>query len=651
MPLQATSGAASYDAFGGGVAVVPNYIEDVFSTYLYIGAGATQTITNGIDLSGKGGLVWTKARSSVSGAPTYYTHELTDTVRGANNGLTTSTTAPQSSSDVNGFTSTGFNLTVSTGRGNAYDINEVSWTFREQPKFFDVQTWTGDGTSYRDIAHSLNSVPACMIVKVTSTTGDWFVYHKNLASDQYYLKLNTTAAQSSASSPFDLPPTSTVFTVGYNGVNSLNTSGATYVAYLFAHNAGGFGLTGTDNVISCGSFTTGAGGAASVTLGYEPQWVIAKTASEAGGWHMFDNMRGMPVGSADAVLFANTSAAEVESSRISPTATGFDVTWPNGTADVIYIAIRRGPMKVPTSGTSVFSPIAYVGANGAAQNISAGFPVDMDIIKIRNDASRDPLNHARLMGGVFLATDTTGAQQSYSDNIVSFNNAQNVIGLPVTGGGTNEINGASSSTYIGWAMRRAPSFMDVVCTTGNGSYGYQSHNLTVQPELYIQKRRNGTRAWTVATSVAGGKSGTLNTTDALSTDTFVSLYTTATQFIPYWDSSGETYVNYFFATCAGVSKVGSYTGNGSSQTINCGFTGGARFVLIKRTDASGDWMISDSARGIVSGSDPYLELNNTNAEVTGEDWLDTDSTGFVVNEVSGSNANTSSATYIFLAIA
>jgi hypothetical protein len=60
--------------------------------------------------------------------------------------------------------------------------------------------------------------------------------------------------------------------------------------------------------------------------------------------------------------------------------------------------------------------------------------------------------------------------------------------------------------------------------------------------------------------------------------------------------------------------------------------------------------VSDSTRGIVSGNDPYLELNNTNAEVTGEDWLDTDSTGFVVNEVSGSNANTSSATYIFLAV-
>jgi len=60
MPLQATSGAASYDAFGGGVPVPKNYIEDVFSTWIYAGNGATQTITNGIDLSGKGGLVCTQ---------------------------------------------------------------------------------------------------------------------------------------------------------------------------------------------------------------------------------------------------------------------------------------------------------------------------------------------------------------------------------------------------------------------------------------------------------------------------------------------------------------------------------------------------------------------------------------------------------------
>ena len=52
-----------------------NWIDDVFSTWLYTGNGSTQTITNGIDLAGKGGLVWGKARSAGS-------NYLTDTVRG-----------------------------------------------------------------------------------------------------------------------------------------------------------------------------------------------------------------------------------------------------------------------------------------------------------------------------------------------------------------------------------------------------------------------------------------------------------------------------------------------------------------------------------------------------------------------------------------
>ena len=47
------------------------------------------------------------------------------------------------------------------------------------------------------------------------------------------------------------------------------------------------------------------------------------------------------------------------------------------------------------------------------------------------------------------------------------------------------------------------------------------------------------------------------------------------------NGSGETYIAYLFATVAGVSKVGSYTGNDTGQNIDCGFSSGARFVLIK----------------------------------------------------------------------
>jgi hypothetical protein len=117
------------------------------------------------------------------------------------------------------------------------------------------------------------------------------------------------------------------------------------------------------------------------------------------------------------------------------------------------------------------------------------------------------------------------------------------------------------------------------------------------------------------------------------------------------NGSGATYVAYLFATLAGVSKVGSYTGNGSSQTINCGFTGGARFVLVKATSTTGNWIVADSARGIVAGNDPALYLNSTAAEVTGLDWIDADSTGFVVNETATIAANTSGVSYIFIAVA
>lgn len=110
-------------------------------------------------------------------------------------------------------------------------------------------------------------------------------------------------------------------------------------------------------------------------------------------------------------------------------------------------------------------------------------------------------------------------------------------------------------------------------------------------------------------------------------------------------------VAYLFATLPGISKVGSYAGNGTSQTINCGFATGARFILIKRTDAAGDWYVWDSVRGIVAANDPHLSLNTTAAEVTTDDSVDPDASGFIVNQVAATNINVSGASYIFLAIA
>ena len=638
MPLLDTTGSNTADAYGGGAAAVPNYIEDVFSTYLYTGNGSTQTITNGIDLSTKGGLVWTKDRT-VS-----FDHALFDTNRGYGNFIKSNS----SSANINDFdTLTSFNTNgFSLGSDGNYGVcnltgNYVSWTFRKQPKFFDVVTWTGNGGT-RTLSHNLGSVPGCMIVKKTDSTQDWSVYHRGLttpATDELYLNL-TSAANTGVSTWNNANPTSTTFSV--DSARNANTS--TYVAYIFAHNAGGFGLTGTDNVISCGSATGGT----AVNLGYEPQWVITKKTTTTSAWYIVDNMRGWtaPAGD-DSLLASNTSAAEFSSTNYAnPTATGFIV---NAHTDAyIYIAIRRGPMKVPTDGTKVFKPLAVNNSSGTVN--TTGFPIDMQMQSYRSGLSGNAQVIDRLRG-ISSTSSSGGVRFSGTSNTNAESSPAIGTNFDNTGFATGGSWAGSDMSYLNF--RRAPSFFDEVCYTGvGGTSTTVSHNLGVTPELIIYKPRSTTGNWPVAASAVGfTKQSNLNLTDNFYanydlTATSATVIATAGS-----NSNGTTYVAYLFATCPGVSKVGIYTGNGTTQAIACGFTGGARFVLIKRTDDVGDWYVYDTARGMTTLTDPYLLINSTAAESATLGSVTTTTGGFTVNASILSAINTNSASYLFLAIA
>jgi hypothetical protein len=101
--------------------------------------------------------------------------------------------------------------------------------------------------------------------------------------------------------------------------------------------------------------------------------------------------------------------------------------------------------------------------------------------------------------------------------------------------------------------------------------------------------------------------------------------------ITHTNASGDTYIAYLFATLPGISKVFSVTkSSGSDASVDCGFTSGPRFVMLKRTDSTGDWYVWDTERGIVAGNDPYLLLNSTAAEVTSTDYIDPTSNGFTI---------------------
>lgn len=624
------------------------YAEDVFSAYTSVGTvtfPTRQTVTTGLNLTGANkGLIWVKNRQSTNG------HFLFDTVRGNNKYLSTDATAAEStdSSGVN-FTSTGFTIGAPF-----YSINkeQVAWTFKAAPKFFDVVTYTGNATD-RTIAHSLGEVPGTIIIKRTDSTSDWNVYHRSIGNTKSLL-LNTTGAESTRFNWNNTDPTSSVFTVSAS--TEVNASGGAYVAYLFAHD------TGTDGLIQCGSFTTDGGGAGPfVDLGWEPQFVLYKDANyvtgAGGDWNIVDSSRGMRGYAGllgDPMLEANTTAAEQQSAGYAnATATGF---YGGGTAShtYIYLAIRR-PNKPPTVGTQVYNAIARTGTGAAATVTGVGFAPDLVIPKIRNTTTGMSMFRDRLRGIPYLTATTTASEVSTTGLI----NSLDMDGMTI--GSSSDVDSINSngSTFINHFFKRAPGVFDVVCYTGTGVAHTEAHSLGVVPELIIVKsRQDSTRKnWVVyAASQGNTKSAWLEATGAFSvtgytewsnTSPTASVFTIGTE--PAVNQNGYTYVCYLFATLAGISKVGSYTGNGTTNAIDCGFTTGARFVLIKRTDSTGDWYVWDTVRGIIAGNDPYLLLNSTAAEVTSTDYIDPVSTGFELSSTAPAAINANGGSFIYLA--
>jgi hypothetical protein len=664
--LQAAAGAAGAEALD---------IDDVFSTYLYEGTGSSFSINNNIDLNGEGGLVWLKERTSVGSLGW---HSFFDTARGTAKYLSSNNnSAEASSSGVTAFNSNGFTL-GDTGLVNQNTGDFVSWTFRKAPKFFDVVTYSGQNTDLA-LSHNLGVAPGMVIVKRTNTTGSWAVYHRGLnLSDN--LILNNTSDTGSNNWWTTTAPTDTTFNLLGNKANT-NQSGSTYVAYLFAHNDGDgeFGPDSDQDIIKCGSYTGVSATEISVDLGFEPQWVMIKRATSVSlasyaSWFMQDTMRGMVAKGADAkdnVLYANKSSAEgfrgdgtsstTTEIQIHPNATGFTVPSTNSVEvnqageTYIYMAIRRGPLAEPESATDVFQPHIYTG-DGSTRKQDLNITPDMVINMSRSVSGDSNALNDRLRGsGKELYTSGTGGEVQQSLGMqFDYTNAIEV----------QDYRDTNNATYLNLCWKRAPSYFDCVCYSGNGTAGRTvSHNLGIPPEMMWVKCRSESQAWVVyhkgMDSSAPEDYGIYlnDTTGRVDSANFwndtaptSSVFTLGVA--GKTNGSSKTYIAYLFATVPNVSFVGSYTGNdngSNSQVIDCGFSSGARFVLIKLTSTGGyDWYVFDTERGIVAGDDPYLLLNTTGTEQTVADMIDPNSSGF---EVTGSTLNVSGASYIFYAIA
>ena len=522
----------------------------------------------------------------------------------------------------------------------------------------DTATWTGSlnsADSYCTIGNSPDTystgyfngeISNVRVVKGTAVYTSSFRPPTEPLTDITNTKLLCCNA-ASATSATVTPITLTESSVSENNTDSPFDDPAGFV----------FGDAGDQNVIKCGSYKgNDSSDGPEINLGWEPQYVLIKNSGTASTpWQIFDSMRGVATGGNDIYLRADTNSSEYTGhERISFTPTGFKIDANSSYVNennkkIIYMAIRRpdGYVGKPAeAGTDVF---AMDTGNGSTTipAFDSGFIVDMNMNRKPASTWSWQLG-TRLQGKDQLNPNTNAAEAGELDKYVWDSNA-----------GFGADSGYDSS-YQSWMWKRHAGF-DVVTYKGNGTAGHQiSHSLNKIPEMIWVKNRDETQGWRVYHKGLNGGTNPeqyrliLNLTSdesSSSTDwnnTSPTSYTFTLGTDNAVNEDDKKHIAMLFASVDGISKVGSYTGNGSAteRTITLGFQ--PRFIIIKNADGTNSWEVLDTTRGWGSGGDERLWLDGNWAQDGDTNVGAPTSTGFTLaTEYTGMNANNN--TYIYYA--
>ena len=331
---------------------------DYFNSVLYTGTGAVQTISG---VGFEPDLTWCKDRTNS------YDQVWFDQVRGATERLTSNTNTAESTqvNDLTAWNSDGFVVGSGSNINNNTNLF-VGWNWKAgtttglsggtiTPTSYSINTTSGFGVykytgtgSAGTIAHGLGVAPEMVIVKKYNTTGDWYVYHKDMPSGNgYHLRLNADSAQASGTEWNSTNPTSTVFSLGAN--SNVNASAATFIAYVFAPKKGysKFQEYWGNGQTSDGTF---------VYTGFRPAFILIKRSALTGNWQIFDDKR-LGYNGGNSYLSPNDDAVENTGGQIDIVSNGFKMrnngTYTNGSGDTyIYAAFAEFPIvssnNIPT---------------------------------------------------------------------------------------------------------------------------------------------------------------------------------------------------------------------------------------------------------------------------------------------------------------
>lgn len=299
-------------------------------------------------------------------------------------------------------------------------------------------------------------------------------------------------------------------------------------------------------------------------------------------------------------------------------------------------------------GGQLFEDFQYTGTGSSGLSVTTGINTNSGgLIWVKKNLSGT--NHVLFDtvrgANKALYPNTTAISGTLSGSLTAFS----AIGFTV---GTNSLVNSSPNSFNSFSWKEEPLFMDIVTYTGNATNRTIAHNLGVAPKLIIVKDTTDTgHSWAVyhASNTASPETDylLLNATDATADDNTFWNDTAPTSSVFSVGTNGnvnansQTFVAYLFAEKAGKSKMGSYTGTGASNAITgLGFT--PKMVMIKRTDAAGDWSLNYIQPSSGTTSQTVIDTSGRGATSS-----TLDSNGFTLD--STANINTNGATYIYAA--
>jgi hypothetical protein len=661
---------------------IPPTPSEHFNTVLYDGTSATQSITG---VGFQPDFVWIKRRD---GAENHYWQ---DSSRGSTQQIYSNLTNAQfnettavTSFDSDGFTMGSYNginnsgesyvawcWKVNGGTTSSNTDGSISSTVQVNSKAgISIVQYTGT-QSNATVGHGLGVAPSLVITKALGAANGWPTLVQADSTTRYDgLRLNEANLNNSGNGAGffqNTTPTDSVFYLGNSDESNRNATAT--IAYCFAEvpgfsSIGGYSGNGSDD-------------GPIINTGFEPAWLMIKVVTgSADGWFMVDNKRdtsnprGIRVFANSDVGDASEAGAQVDffsnGFQLRGSGAGQGQTNKSGST-YVYIAFASDPSTAPVLADS-FNTTLYTG-NGGTQSITGlGFSpsfvwlkdrsaayshVLVDILRGRSKSILSNSNSANLTsnaGNDFVSFDSDGftvgpLQQVYTnvnaDNFVSWNWKANPIPTINTDGSVTAFvsaNQASGFSIIKW--------------DGTGGVNTVGHGLNSAPELILIKGVSSSGDWQVYSSVSGnGNKLILNSTAAQSSTTrFDSTSPTSSVFTLNDSGLGTNLVAYAFYSVSGFSKIGSYTGDGNStgSTITTSFA--PSWILIKRTDSTGDWRVWDTTRDTGTPNDDVLKPNTSDAESVNDPSARINflSTGFQPAS-SHSSVNASGANYLYLA--